>query len=325
MKTKLTKLILSIFVITFAITGCSKDEDIISASASSQQDILTFATVDEFNETLQKVNAMKPEERIAWEKEHNFKSFGTISNEIYDNVDPLLFKSVLDVKAFVELNSAYIQFFEDSKGDSYCVPKELENAERFLMNTDKMYIIGNAVYKKFDEELISADIIFKESLQSAENIDDLIPAIKQSVLSKTNSMSKVTSAIVTSDEINGDITIGSDNYRLNIKMSSSNVDENMTAYTVHQLNLVNYARWLGIWWARTYNTDYDILFKATDTGYGLITPHIIDNRGIKSETLIYFHGILGGAPIFTNPHLVGYDIYAKNTEKGNLIDKAYTY
>ena len=178
MKARLTKLILSVFVITFTLTGCSKDEGIISSTASSKQDILTFATIDEFNETLQKVNSMKPEERIAWEKEQGFKSYGTICDEFYKTVNPESFKNIDEVKIFVKKNSDKIELYTSSDGEIYCITKYFKNPKRYLLNKDKQYKIGLTIMN---------DEIGRES-----NCD-----------SASNSLGsqKVSSAVVTSDEI----------------------------------------------------------------------------------------------------------------------------
>ena len=72
MKIKSTKALVAILSITFALTSCSKTSDELASVASTKQDILTFKTVEEFNTSVQMVNSMKPEERIAWKNQKVF-------------------------------------------------------------------------------------------------------------------------------------------------------------------------------------------------------------------------------------------------------------
>ncbi|GAB1414966.1 hypothetical protein MASR2M117_03720 [Paludibacter sp.] len=54
---------------------------------------MDYDGVEEFNNTLLKVNSMTKSERLEWEKQQGFKSFGTICNEFYETIDPASFKS----------------------------------------------------------------------------------------------------------------------------------------------------------------------------------------------------------------------------------------
>jgi hypothetical protein len=176
MKNKLTKYVLGILAITFVMTSCSKNEDALATVASTKQDILTFKTVEEFNTTVQKVNTMKPEERIAWEESNGFKSFGTICDEVYKRIDPTKFKSLQEVKDTVNALSDYLEMNQNADGQYYVDLKECSNNARYLLNKDKMYIIGNIAYKSLGEELISDNICNIEKLKSrnSSNLTDNI-------------------------------------------------------------------------------------------------------------------------------------------------------
>ena len=66
------KVIFIFAIILTALTSCEKEEIIVSETSKPQnKEILTFATQEEFEETLAKVNAMSKEERLAWEKEQS--------------------------------------------------------------------------------------------------------------------------------------------------------------------------------------------------------------------------------------------------------------
>ena len=76
MKIKLIKALIAILSVSFALTSCSKTSDELASVASTKQDILTFKTVEEFNTSVQMVNSMKPEERIAWKNQKVLNRLG---------------------------------------------------------------------------------------------------------------------------------------------------------------------------------------------------------------------------------------------------------
>ena len=177
-----------------------------------------------------------------------------------------------------------------------------------MINRDKEYKIGVTTYKE-------------EGDNQAE---------KYSV---TNSLGlqKANAAIVTSDEIIDENKIGSDTYRMHIWINTYNYYDTSVYVTFlkNELKLSNFARWLAIWWERTYSTEYRITLKTTDEAYGLLTAGNGSNtitQDIKSKYILNSYNDLpiGGGPINTNPHLVSYTIYAKNA-KGCIIDQSKTY
>src|ERR1035437_8784119 len=165
MKIKFIKYILGALAFTFVLVGCSKNEDALSTVASNKQDILIFKTAEEFHTTLNKVDSMKPEERIGFEKSKGFKSFGTICDDFYATINPDKFKSETEALTFITSNSQYIQILNHSDSSKCCVTKEFRNPTRYLMNENKMYIIGNTAFKQFDEGCISTDISNIEALK----------------------------------------------------------------------------------------------------------------------------------------------------------------
>ncbi len=90
---------ISILLLSVFLYSCETDEvQSTASSTSTKQDILTFKTVDEFNETLAKVNAMTKTERKAWENERGFKSFGTICEEFYNSINFDDFSTIAQIK-----------------------------------------------------------------------------------------------------------------------------------------------------------------------------------------------------------------------------------
>ncbi len=168
------KYLIVTLTVIFTLISCSKNEVEIATLETQKQDILTFKTVDEFNSTVIKVNSMKPEERIAWEKSKGFISFGTICDEFLTTVDIDKFNNITDFLKFVESNSEYVQIIEHSDSSKCFETQEFDNTSRYLMNKDKMYVIGSMVYKKFNEGSIAAPISEIKILADTKEFNNLI-------------------------------------------------------------------------------------------------------------------------------------------------------
>jgi len=173
MKIKSIKYILGVLIFAFSLTSCSKNSDELASVENTKQDILTFATAQAFDSAQVKVNSMKPEDRVAWEKSKGFKSFGTICDEFYKTIEPQNFKTIEEINAFVASNSDKIQIYENNTGDKYCEVQEFDNSERYLMNKNKMYIVGTTVVRKFNEATVSTDIANLDVIKKAKNYSDL--------------------------------------------------------------------------------------------------------------------------------------------------------
>ena len=249
------------------LTSCDKEElSITEPTASTKKDILSFATQEDFDKTLAKVNAMTKTERLAWEKQQGFKSFGTMCDEFYETINPANFKSTEDIKAFVAKNSDKIEFYTSSDGENYCEPRDYNGLYRNIIGEYEMFIIGDKVFKIIGDKLITT---------SLENIDKLKKCNKkssfennpsfeiQSTLENEKSIiSKVSNAIENSAYKEGTIKIGSDNYKLKLYLRTTSYRDltdpssqypnlfKYPAYRNTEYRVINYARWMMIWWVK---------------------------------------------------------------------------
>lgn len=139
----------------FALVSCDKEEVAITDSSKvTEKEILTFATQEEFEQTLAKVNAMTKEDRLLWEKEQGFKSFGTICDEYYESLNPNDYKTVEELK--LKLNNEFTRLYEE-EGNYFIEPMLLSDGRRFLIGERKTVIVAEKALKVFDEgEIITS-------------------------------------------------------------------------------------------------------------------------------------------------------------------------
>lgn len=270
MKYKLNKYVLGIIAIILALTGCSKNSDELASIENTKQDILTFANAQAFDSARVKVTSMKPEERVAWEKSQGFKSFGTICDEFYATIEPQNFKTMEDVNAFVSTNSDKVKIYENKAGDKYCEVQEFDNSERYLMNKDRMYIVGDSVVRKFDEGSVSTSLANIDDLKKAKSFSDLKP-VSTSVIFKA----QPTTVIATYNNIEvydeGDVNDGwfgaKQSYRLVVRLKAEDANHDNKTYTHYQIQVANYV-WHAVLFSVSRKTEYDItMYTECNFGY----------------------------------------------------------
>jgi len=305
MKIKSIKYIIGVLAITFTLTSCDKSEDAFSTIESNKQEILAFKSIEEFNTTLNKVRTMKPEDRIAWEKSEGFTSFGTICDEFYKTIEPENFKSTDEAKGFVAAHNDKIQLINNSNGDIYCITQEFKNAERYILNQDKMYIIGATVYKKFEEDLVSTEIANIDILRIAKNSNELKSkkAFTSSFTDKS-SIQKITNTIVTKNEAYGNNTIGSDTYRIHVWIETLALSNNYKVYE----KICNYSRSLGIWWLMEAPIITTFSFSITDSQGNSMNSIFEKTTWVKN----YEYEAASFAGYSGSPYFASYNCHAEN-------------
>jgi len=300
-------------------TACEK-EDVINHDTKKKENILIFKSIEEFDNTLAKVNAMTKSERLEWEKQQGFKSFGTICDEFYETIEPEKFKSIEELRNFVTANSNKIQLYNNPNGDVYCVTNEFKNPERYLLNNEKMYIIGIKVFKKLDDGLVVTNISNIDRLNSVEYCDELDTNIFLESLQESNTIQKAPNANVTEDDAYDDRVIkgpgwgDDDTYRLHVWISTE-----LGGYgTTKHLSMVcikNFYRALGIWF---FKPDVFVSYSINSTisdSYGNSHPFSHSNPSLRITSSNNWPTLVQNFycnPV-SSPYFTSYTVTATNT------------
>lgn len=296
----------------FALVSCDKEEVAITDSSKvTEKEILTFATQEEFEQTLAKVNAMTKEERLLWEKEQGFKSFGTICDEFYESIKPENFISVKEVEDFVERNSDRIEFYIDSNNEKHCVSKNFLSNKRYIMNQNQMYVVGENVYKTIENELFVSNISNANNLIKAKSISDIKTDINVSAIKKA------ASSLKTKADASGTGKIGNDTYKVTawIEVYKTNTD---SFYTY--MKIWNYSRSLGIWWFIEAQVTWDYRYNIQDSnGNSLVNsssggPKWVtsSNRSLFMDDTAWFPNKPVGTPYYNSYYCKVVNIINRN-------------
>ncbi len=148
------------------LNGCNEKEEMPIQQLNDNK-MLVFNSLQEMDTLIKKTSLMQLEELIAYEDAKGYKSFGRVCDEFYITIVPENFKSMEDILRFAEENSKYLQIEIDEDGETSIMPTNFHSTEKFIMNENKMYQIGNTVYRVFDNGVVST------SLENSQNLTDI--------------------------------------------------------------------------------------------------------------------------------------------------------
>lgn len=302
------------------ITSCEQEEVV----CPSDEAILSFETRDEYNAELSKVLAMTSDERIAYAEENGYTSFGCECNQFYGSIDFDNFTSLEEFKSFVVENSSYIELVTDNEGELSLQTIFEDRTDRFFLNDNHMYQIGDIVYKAVAEGTVSTnienmDVFFEvgDDISFYEN-DERFTYVHNTQKSDLLKSSQVCTVYHKWTETN-------DDSRLIVEIEVDNNGSNEVECTFYAKSQSK--NWLGIWalMRRNFRCDVTLNYKWYSSFNGwhsgvlsLYLPNEYDNEIEASYTQSGLY-IMGSG--FFEPGFVSYDVYVYNSA-GDEIDES---
>lgn len=298
---------IAIIAIIFVFTSCDKEEEVTinQPQASATKDILTFATQEEFDKTLAKVNAMTKEERLTWEKEQGFKSFGTICDDYYYSLDFSEYQSIEKLK--MNTNNKLLKIYEED-GDFYIEPCEFSSKFKYIINKDKMYIISNRIFKIVESKPISTNLSDYNLLMSIEDYNSFKIIFEKKY--QTNSL-KAKEREDIEKEITG--VSGGKSYKTKVTIQTENFWASFPTRTQieTEFTIKNYKKGLLGFYIDYLYTNYDIELVAYDevsdtwcNVYGKAENHKIDSYNSSAKV-----DVSDGWTNAYNPLFYSYKVY----------------
>ena len=264
--------ILTLFIVVTSLISC-QDENFLE---SSSQDILKFESEEEYLSTVQSTVEMNHDELKKWELANNFNSKAIESLSFYRSVNFEKFKSKEELIDFVESNSSYLQII-DEDGELYVETVNQKGADRFILNKDNMYQIGDKYYKAYAEGVISGE---KEQYQYLKNMDkgeflsilennnmkDEVHVVNRRIKSNSISESSVSRSNC-GNKITGRNTSNRDRTKTLVEVSGKDEGDHVV-YTTRLL-VRPYKKTLGVWYhaSRTITTagGFGIIYYDPDS------------------------------------------------------------
>ena len=174
---KFRYIIATLFVVAIGagiFWACQKedvDNTQIKQKSFNANGLMYFSNFDEFLNTIDELYAMDFDELCAYENTNGYTSFGRESEEVYYNsleVDSL--STDEEIQSFVNAHSDFVQIYTDYDGEQLYVPILFDHPFRYIINNNRMFQIGDIIYKVFNSGIAS---ILNSSTNSYEMLLNL--------------------------------------------------------------------------------------------------------------------------------------------------------
>lgn len=136
-------------------TSCQTEE---FADISSHR-ILRFESDEEYRKEVDKIRNLSEDEKKQYLESKGFhNSFAVRAMEVYEKLDIESKTSFAEVEEYVKNNSRYLTLTLDESSGEYFLETKLMNApERYFVNEDHIFQIGENVFKVFDDKTLATD------------------------------------------------------------------------------------------------------------------------------------------------------------------------
>ena len=162
---RITQFLVLISLASFIFYSCEERGSEINSEITqnpllkkASSELLIFSSVEEYESELKKVSNFTEDALKRWEKKRGFKSLGSVCDEFYNSIEPEEFKNKEELISFLQENSKYLQMVEEENGEISVEPLLDEYTERYFVNKDNMFRIGNKAIKLFPEGKVSCKV-----------------------------------------------------------------------------------------------------------------------------------------------------------------------
>ncbi len=275
---------------------------------------------------------MTEEQRLAWEKQQGFTSFATKSKEVYAHVAEKEL-SIDELKKEIVKYNNLLSLKSDTNSD-YVLEHALESTpKRFLCNADRIFKIGNTLYKVFENNIVMCNekhytklLSLNESNYIEYTGDDFQLMFSTSEL-KDDEYKVPLSSIYKLNNVDRYLLErrndnGSNRTRLRIGIDFI---DNGLIYPVLWGEAKPYKRVLGVWYetSRTISCEYNIKYDYTDFyGTWYRSQNLFYNNTGTNTTGIYKilktfdAGHIDPMVFFSKIHIAATKCWAKTPDTG---------
>jgi hypothetical protein len=321
----LTKL--SIICLGLSFFSCSKSDITQKMDSDQTLKVPSYKTVESLIDLRKTIFSLTHEERMAYEDSHGYKSFGRICDELYFSILPSKFNSIEEAKTFVADHSEYLQLIVGEDGSLTLETVDYNNPYRYFMDINKMFRIGNSMYKVFDANIASTTVEDAEKLKSltSENLsslnDEKITVFNYKFSNRDNQLKDV--ALNCGTHL--DNSVDNDRNRTHYELDIYEMDQSGTMVYSHYL-VRPYYKTLGIWYwcQRTISADIKVAndYYVTPT-WGRITETYYNSGelaySLSGDLGVYWISAPNSVPhIF---HFGGYYILADTPSTPSISDQ----
>ena len=150
------------------ILSCHKEDVKPNTTLKNGMSIRCFDDFQELQSEMENIANMDFDELVEYESELNFNSYGKIAYLLVEELTGDT--TILSVEVLSQIEQYYPQYFVILEEDTnYLVDVRYGNTPfSFIMNENRMFIIGDSVYKVFDNCLVITDLANIEDITALD-------------------------------------------------------------------------------------------------------------------------------------------------------------
>ncbi|WP_296622640.1 hypothetical protein [Marivirga sp.] len=170
---QLSKALLALTII-ISFTSCNNEIENLKIEPD-QSSMLVFETTEDFNQAVTESVEIPVAELEDWVKAKGINSFGVEALKRYNSINFEELSSEEELMSIIEENKDYL-VLEEIENEFYLETKYHNQANRFVINQDRLVQIGDKVHKIFKNGELKGSLEEIESLKSVseEQFDQLI-------------------------------------------------------------------------------------------------------------------------------------------------------
>lgn len=318
---------LLVFLLTFSLFSCTKEmlekESNLKNTNDIQETILNFKNETEFQTTLETIISFSKIEREQWAKENNFCSYAEIAENFYFMVNPEQFTNENEVRTFVNEHQDYLQL-NTRNGELYLETPLIDNLEKYLVNKDRLYQIGDQVYKVFDGLKIHTNIQNIAEIKKIKTLQDVAQIqsnngiiVEQDVILNTKVLPGLGAGFTNYDEQDVDVDKGGV-HRMHVRFCiCSKIEGGYERSSCIEFVIRPYQKVLGIWYWKERFITSTVMFAENYNG-GILKNY----RSICNKTERVHEGRFTNysSQLVLNPivRFYAYDVSATHDKMGGL-------
>jgi rubredoxin len=325
--------------VVFILSSCSRKGSSEDQSLNYALGFLHFKNLQDYYAQKCMLESYTLEERSEYERSNGYTSFGSVCDKKFGEIELDDLKSLSDVIDLVENNKDYFRLIKDNDGELTFEMALYNNPDRYLINVDRIYAVGNNVYKVLDDVTISTKFENLTELNEVNesNISKYYNRLDYSIVRRSIS-SPIKDAVTIKD---GNYNCGDEFYdesqdggeRTKLWLNWLVVDHGYGLFAIESgITIKPYTRILGIWFSCS---------RAVNCNISYATDLMVNLSGIWLPRRVYYESFAQIGSNITRSHLeylgslssasyhfAGYEGWEKTTTTPTIYltcNKAVTY
>jgi hypothetical protein len=244
----------------FLTISCN-DEVLSTDEKTVLKEILIFDNYQELKNEIEIIQKLSDSERIDRENSRGFYSYGTLCDECFFNINFEEINSLESLKKF-DPNEEFVEII---KNDGILVfePKEKNVAERYIANSEKLFIVSDTIYKLVNSFLVATN---KENLELIRKINKIDDVKNYSCFTINKNLERLSQKSTLNEKLVDENQTWDNTYKIKLEIETVTYWTFFPSQTQRKTSfeITNYKMGILGWYVKKMNTSYSVNLVSYD-------------------------------------------------------------